>query len=221
MSTDNPVEVIDQARRRRGIGYIAMGVAMLLVTLAAFVAVRESNEAKTDVDVLEYNSAQRAIRVDNLEKALEAQRAQFEACKDKKSNAPGCRQAIAPPADNVGPVVVEGAPGPAGPQGLQGVPGRDGVDGDDGVGIPGAAGANGKDGVGIDGSDGQPGSPGAPGKDGQPGPPGKDGKDGTNGKDAPSPFPFSFSFTIPGDELTPPTTYTITCDVVGCVVEQS
>lgn len=126
--------------------------------------------------------------------------------------------------------VVEQSPSSlVGPQGPRGFPGRDGVDGNNGVdgppgprGLRGVRGTDGIDGVdGVDGINGVNGVDGAPGPQGEPGPPGPQGELGPQGEPGASAFPFTFSFTVQGNGVGQPTTYTVTCTQSGCTVQES
>lgn len=225
MNTDNPIDVMNAAGRRRGLWYILVAIILAILTVAVFLAVRDADRAKEDVEAIKESRIEDNIRVENLEKALDAQRAQFEACKDKRRNAPGCTKAVAPSSGNVGPQGIPGLQGPPGvtglqgPQGLQGVPGRDGRQGRPGPpgadGQPGGAGMNGTDG--LNGSDG---ADGAPGPAGPPGPKGETGTTGPPGPAGESAYPFSFTFTVQNNP-SQSTTYTVTCNSAGCNVEST
>lgn len=162
---------IDQDRRRRAWGVIALGVILGVVTGVAAFALYSADTAHDDVKEIKADGVSRENRVDSLESALNAQRAQFEACKDQKATEPGCSEPVAPPAGDIGPQGLQGLqglPGPAGKNGSNGANGSNGQDGSNG-----AAGANGN--IGTSGTNGEP------GKDGEPGSPGADGKAGTDG----------------------------------------
>lgn len=199
--TDDPLKQVDAAQRRRGWWYLLAALCFgLLTTLGAF-ALHEASIARDEVTDFKAGAQERTLRIENLESALEAQRRQFEACKDKESTAPGCATAVAPPAAEIGPPGLPGIQGLAGRDGLNGSPGADGADGRDGKdglngepGSTGATGTAGKDGSsGTDGKDGATGATGPAGKDGADG---KDGATGATGATGPQGPPGTFPSTL-------------------------
>lgn len=184
MSQDN--EVFNRiAKKRKSDGrsflYLGLILAVVLITLAIFAsrAQKADDRAKKAIAVTE----QQSTRVGNLATALNAQRKQFIACKDRKKNTRGCQKPVAPPAGTVGPPGaqgLQGLQGITGIQGIQGPQGRPGADGAAGatgaVGLTGATGLSGKDGA--DGPAGQQGDPGPAGPQGNPGQQGPQGNPG-------------------------------------------
>ena len=203
---------------RRGLGrwLLALGLACAILTGGVWFAVSDAHDAHSEVTGIKAAAAERDVRIENLERSLAAQRAQFQACKDKQPGTKGCTTPVAPSPGEIGPQGVqgiqgtEGPPGPEGPQGpqgLQGVPGPDGPAGHMGQpGQPGDAGSPGPSGA--PGSTGDVGPQGPQGEQGPPGPPGADGKDGQPGADGKDAFPFTFVFTVPGvTPVSPDRTY--------------
>lgn len=191
MTDDDPMQVVNSARQRRGFGYIAAGIAFALLTTGVYVAVEKADRAEELTVTAREGSSLRDVKIENLAKALEAQREQFEACKNKKAGAPGCITAVAPAPGDVGPQGIQGIqgvpgpPGPAGPQGPQGLQGVPGVDGKEGpVGPTGAPGPRGPIGP-VSEVPGPPGPTGGPGPKGETGPKGADGNVGPKGETGP------------------------------------
>lgn len=199
---EDPIATINKAQKRRGVWYILGAFLGAAIIIVALMAMNDADRAREDVSKLKATADVNVTRLGNLEQALEAQRAQFEACKNKKSTTAGCDEPVAPAPGNIGPQGtqgIQGIPGPIGPPGPQGVPGIQGVPGTDGR--DGEAGQPGANGEGI------PGAPGADGAPGPAGPPGTAGKDGQNGKDGqpgpvgptgppgPAGYPESFNYT--------------------------
>lgn len=186
---DARIRSIVNERRRYGWLLVALGIAMAVLTVGTALALGVAKHA--DNTITEHNrSAQiRDERIKRLEEALDAQRAQFEACKNRDSTHPSCRQAIAPPSEYVGTDGVDGV------DGIDGRDGRDGVDGKDGK-----DGRNGKDGAtGPRGPVGPPGPAGPTGEAGPAGPTGPKGEPGAKGEKGDTgpagPVPESFIFT--------------------------
>lgn len=204
-SEEDPIAVVESARRRRGIGYILMSTVLAVLTGSVAFAVRDASSARDDVTAIEQSASKTDERIGGLEQALEAQRAQFQACKNRKPGSVGCKEPVAPPAENIGPQGVQGIQGPPGEDGKDGKDGKDGEQGLQGPqGLQGVPGEDGTDGSsGTAGSDGESiqGPAGPPGPAGPAGPPGKDGKDGAAGPPGPEgPPPDSFKFTYLGIE---------------------
>lgn len=184
------VDALGRERKRRGWGLIALAIVLVALMGAIWSLAREMDTQNVKS---EQKATIRDARIDNLEKALSAQRAQFEACKDKKANTPGCTEPIAPAPGNVGPQGIQGVQGPAGIQGLQGVPGQTGPKGDTGsTGETGASGVNGATGptgekgaTGTAGTNGEDGATGPAGANGEPGPKGEKGEPGEQGPTGP------------------------------------
>lgn len=101
-----------------------------------------------------------------------------------------------------------GEQGPPGPQGLQGNPGLQGPTGLQG--IMGRRGQPGQPGIGTEGPPGSPGDKGDIGDKGDKGDKGDVGDKGDTGPAGAPAFPFTFSFTVPGNGLSPGTTYSCT-----------
>jgi hypothetical protein len=183
---DKYMHKVQRERKRRGWHTVAIAVVAGLLTLGvAYADIAVSNQS---ADLNNYKG-----RVSALEGALDSQRQQFNACKDKPANTPGCRTPVAPPAS-----LIPGPKGDQGTQGLQGLPGIPGQQGDIGPrgprGFPGPKGDIGKNGNTVTGPQGEPGASvtGPPGPIGSTGPAGPAGKDGSNGKDAPTITAFAF-----------------------------
>lgn len=214
----DPIAVVESARKRRGVGYIGIALVLAVLTGSVGIAVNEADTANDEVTAVRDEATERDVRIKNLEKALNAQRAQFEACKNKSANSPGCTTPVAPAATDIGPQGVQGLqgiPGPRGPQGpqgpqglqgLQGVQGVPGLDGDDGTngskGRPGIAGSDGTDGVnGQPGATGSKGDTGVQGPEGPRGPEGQIGPQGPPGTDAEPPETFTFTDALGGTQI--------------------
>jgi len=191
--TDEAVDALNRRERRRGLAWLGVGVVMALLTVGVGVAVNDADDAKDETKAIRSEAAERDTKIDNLEKALEAQRAQFEACRDKDANAPGCKEPVAPSPSQIGPQGIQGIQGipgeqgAQGPQGLQGVPGEDGEPGPIGPrGLRGLIGAIGPAGLnGSDGATGPAGAQGPAGPKGDTGAQGPAGPAGPAGQDAP------------------------------------
>ena len=210
---DRALAPINKEARRNG--YVLIGMALCLAGSLLFAWLLYSNATG---------------KVDALSEALDAQRAQFQACQ-KQPPGPECQQPVAPPAKDIappgdrlipGPPGARGDQGEQGPPGPQGPPGSSGEDGQPGPpgprGTTGPAGPTGQGGPpGPAGSDGSPGKPGDQGPAGPAGPQGPQGErgpagaDGTDGSDGEDAFPFTFSFEVPG--TLPTQTRTVTCTV--------
>lgn len=106
--------------------------------------------------------------------------------------------------DNNISIGIQGPRGPEGPQGPQGPPGV-GIQGP--IGLRGLMGLPGKNGLSVSGPAGPQGATGPQGEKGERGDKGETGAAGTDGKSA---VPFTFTFTIPGNGVSPGTTYTCT-----------
>jgi Collagen triple helix repeat (20 copies) len=101
---------------------------------------------------------------------------------------------------------VQGPQGPRGPQGPQGIPGIQGP-----MGFQGLIGLNGKNGKnGLDGKEGLAGAVGPTGPAGSQGEKGDPGATGDTGPSGTSAVPFTFIFTVPGNGLSPGTTFSCT-----------
>ena len=161
---------IARDRRRNGAVLLVLGVVLAVLTGAVWFAFSEANTANNAAKESRDDTTAATVRIDSLEKALNAQRAQFEACKDKRPGARGCTKPVTPPAKNVGPQGVQGI------QGIQGVQGPQGLQGIRGLrGLRGFTGAPGEDGQSIKGDKGDTGATGNTGSAGPPGPPGPTG----------------------------------------------
>lgn len=183
-----------------------LGVGVLLLTLLAVVWLAQENGELKDQDTQSRaDRAQLHGAVDDLATAL------------VKANSRLVDAGEAPVAEPDASEV-SGDPGPIGPQGPQGEPGLMGQRGAVGpIGPRGATGLRGLTGAaGAAGSTGPAGPPGPAGSAGEPGARGEQGPQGPPGAD---PWPFTFSFTV--DEVTGPTTYTVTCAADGCSVNES
>lgn len=193
------VAVVNRSQRRRGVWYIVMALVMAALTFGVWLAFSEADQTSEQLQEVRANNQQRDLQIQNLQTSLDAQIAQFEACKDKEPGTPGCISAVSPDASQVGPQGVQGLQGipgpigpagPQGPQGLQGVPGVDGEDGQngaDGATIAGPTGA-----TGTQGDTGATGPQGDTGPAGPPGPTGPPGATGAMGEQGPPPESFSF-----------------------------
>lgn len=173
-------EAIGVSRRRNGLAYVALALALLTMVVALWLV----NDARGEAD-----------RYRKLWQGTAAYCADPATPKDACQQAVGDAQEAQPgPPGATGPAGDTGAAGAAGEQGPPGPPGRDGSDGTDGkdgaagkVGKPGAPGAAGPPGVSVvgedgqDGTDGKPGPPGPAGPAGDQGPPGRDGDQGPVG----------------------------------------
>ena len=205
-----------RARRREALIRIAVGLGLVVVAVFSLLALQSSGRAEskaTSATIVATTNGQKVSEnkqlLEETRNLLQAQKDQFNRCKNKPASTPGCASAIAPeiqtlpkPADPVlipGPVGrtgaqgIQGLPGPQGPQGIQGLPGPVGPTGAMGVrGAGGEVGATGPAGAnGTDGSDGQDGQnppclseeSQCQGKNGLNGTDGKNGQDGSNGTD--------------------------------------
>jgi hypothetical protein len=182
------VEAQQRRSKRRGWGLIIGSIAFALLTLGIGWALAETNNASDAVDRLEASAVEakerseaRDQKISNLELLLDAQREQFEACKDQASDAPGCSQPITPPAADVGP---QGIQGSQGVQGIQGIPGPQGRTGPPGP--PGPVGPTGQTIQGETGSKGDPGNDGSKGEKGDAGNTGPEGPAGPAGPEGPA-----------------------------------
>ena len=156
---------------------VLLGVATLAYT---WVTDDRLDSAQNKIEGLEAGRETSTDRIDNLEAALVAQRAQFRRCRRvTAAQDPYCRQPVAPAPGQIGP------PGPPGIQGIQGPPG-----------IPGLTGPQGP--VGATGAQGPAGIPGSPGAPGATGPQGLQGPPGPAGKDAPRIASFTCTDTAEG-----------------------
>lgn len=183
---------LEKEKKRHGIFLLILALVLALLTVAGIWMFDQWNKTDNDLQRSLGFSAAQDSRIGDLEDALDAQRKQFEACKDKPAGAPGCSQPVSPGSNQIpgppGDQGVQGAQGIQGIQGAQGIPGHIGRTGlscvqDLGlvacrgpvgpVGPAGADGLNGTNGTnGIDGKDGQNGQDGAPGQKGDKGDPG-------------------------------------------------
>lgn len=175
-------------RRRHGLFLLVLAFIMACMVVAGMYLFQR-------LDTTDNLSRARDDRIGKLEVALDAQRQQFEDCKDRSSKAPGCEEPVAPDSGTIpgpeGPQGIQGLPGLPGQQGIQGLRGIQGPQGENGPrgrqGIQGIAGANGIDGQdGVDGTDGQDGAPGPKGDKGDPGPKGDKGDRGEPGPQGPA-----------------------------------
>ena len=158
---------------------------MAILVVGLFVAFQKlSSTAET--------SANRDKRIDSLELILEAQREQFERCKNLPSTkANGCADPVAPPSNMIeGPIGLQGITGTTGPQGPQGVQGPQGPQGVGRRGFVGPVGRSGLSGLngraGPAGPMGEPGVAGPGGPKGEPGPMGQQGETGPAGPVGPT-----------------------------------
>lgn len=178
--TEQEVEQVvaahQRAVKRRGLGWIAVALGFALLTGGIAVAIDNANEAKDSFSEVQSKAEARDTKIANLEAALNAQRDQFEACKDQKSNFPGCSQPVAPPAERVGPQGIQGV------QGIQGIPGPRGPSCIEELGYPKCRGEKGDTGgTGATGSQGNTGQTGATGEKGEKGDKGDKGEKGDKG----------------------------------------
>ena len=231
MDSNDEVELaikrLENEKKRHGIFLLILALLLALLTATGFWMISQWNETDDDLEQTRNLSEQRDIRISSLEVALEAQREQFNRCKDESSSEPGCSHPVAPaPSLIEGPQGEQGLPGPEGPPGPQGLRGATGPQGPRGP--LGPVGATGKQGIaGLNGATGPTGPTGAKGEKGDkgdkgekgdkgdkgdPGPPGPQGELGSPGPAGESALPFSFSFTVQD------VTYTVTCTTAGCGV---
>jgi hypothetical protein len=200
---DQNLHRLERARRRNGWQWLAVAIVLAVLVGVGLFALGTADGARDDVKGLNATLSQQAVRVQNLEEALSAQRAQFQACKDKYPGSAGCTTPVAPAPGQVGPQGVpgfQGNPGNQGiqgPRGLQGPPGLQGPQGLDGrPGLDGGTGPQGHPGdagsPGPNGASGAPGDLGPQGPQGDQGPKGDTGDQGPSGKDAPAITGFSF-----------------------------
>lgn len=165
------------------------GLYMVLIAFVLGGLVAGGFYLKEELDQQEIAATKREeardAKIAVLEAALDAQRTQFENCKDISSDTQGCDQPVSPP--------VGAIPGPQGLQGIQGIPGPEGPIGPQGIqGIQGPRGPPGEKGdlgdtgaVGQTGSIGEPGPAGAQGEPGPAGPKGEPGEAGPPGPTCP------------------------------------
>lgn len=192
--TEYRLKRLANERRRHGLFLLLLAFIMACMVVAGMYLFER-------LDRTDDLSQARDDRIGKLEIALDAQRQQFEDCKDRPSKAPGCKEPVAPDSNTI--------PGPEGPRGLQGLPGIQGIQGPRGPqGPPGPEGENGprgRQGIqgaqgdrgpigtagpagadGTDGTDGADGAPGPKGDTGEPGPKGEKGDKGERGEPGPA-----------------------------------
>lgn len=175
--TDQVLDKLSRERKRDGVFKLVLAAVLAALVLGVF-ALWQDLQSTTEAE------ADSKARIGKLEVALDAQRTQFNNCKDQPINSPGCVVAVAPPADSIpGPQGEPGSQGLQGVTGVQGPPGKPGATGARGPrGLTGAEGATGESGpAGSSGSDGQPGPQGPAGEAGPQGPPGEAGPAGPQG----------------------------------------
>lgn len=214
----------------RTLRIVWMGIALLLVSLVAFLTVAVIAQSR-ELEQAAANDRDSKSDRDALHDAVDSLSASLEKANGKLVDA-GEAPVVPEPAAEVPDVATQGSPGapgepgrpgPQGPRGPRGAAGSDGASGSTGdTGSRGEPGATGP--AGAAGTDGEPGQDGAQGPAGPPGPPGPAGEPGPvgpAGEDGLSAFPFTFAFTVPGAVPGAATTYTVTCAADGCSVSES
>jgi len=178
--------VHDTKRRERRDAWWFIGLALAIFLLGSTFALYAHHQDQRNATTDETTA--------QLSAALDAQRAQFQFCKDKSSQHLGCEKPVTPQAVTIagpqGAPGLQGLPGqagqngqvgrqgPPGPPGPEGPPGANGKNGDHGAqGPPGPTGATGVGTTGDTGPAGADGAPGAKGDTGPQGPPGPPGAD--------------------------------------------
>lgn len=176
---DEPVEQdpflrrYEGVKRRQGVFMIILGIILGLLVLGGFYLFDQLGKTQS-------LSESRDEKIGKLEAALDAQRAQFERCKDLPPTATGCLKPIAPASTSI-----PGPEGPAGVQGIQGIPGPQGLQGPRGLqGVMGKKGDTGA--TGATGAKGETGATGATGPVGPEGPKGEKGDTGPEGPVGPT-----------------------------------
>lgn len=202
--TDEALIRLVHERRRSGAYQIVMALIMAAMLVGLFMLFHANNREQR-------NREKADDKISTLVQALDAQRTQFQQCRDKKPGATGCTVPVAPdpaevisgPKGQPGAQGIQGLTGPPGPRGLPGQRGKKGSTGSSGpqgsVGLSGSPGKNGSDGAtgpeGPQGPQGPKGDKGDTGEKGDPGSPGADGATGPAGPAGPTgPEPGSFSF---------------------------
>jgi hypothetical protein len=182
IETDAAVHRYEKERKQRGL--FMLSIALILALL-----VGGGLYLKGELDSAEKQNQRRDSKISVLEANLDAQRQQFENCKDVSSKVEGCDEPVAPAPENIpGPQGIpglQGIPGPEGPIGPQGIQGIQGIVGK--AGPPGPKGDKGDLGdTGAVGNEGSTGEPGPAGPQGEAGPAGPAGADGAAGPPGPT-----------------------------------
>lgn len=123
-----------RARRREALIRIAVGLGLVVVAVFSLLALQSSGRAEskaTSATIVATTNGQKVSEnkqlLEETRNLLQAQKDQFNRCKNKPASTPGCTAAVAPeiktlpkPAD---PVLISGPAGKTGAQGIQGIQG--------------------------------------------------------------------------------------------------
>lgn len=176
--TDLQIQRFQRETRRHGLFLIFLAIVIALLCALGLWLLSQYASADRKLDQTKEYSQRQDTRMGDLEDALEAQRNQFEKCKDAAPETPGCTEPVAPDPEVIpGPEGERGSRGLSciqeigydlcrGPKGDEGDVGKTGVQGR--IGMMGQRGLSCVEELGLESCRG---------------PAGNDGTDGTNGTD--------------------------------------